>query len=113
LLEALRAERPGFDYRIRDLMTVLPIMTAADAPVVRAVSGAIEQVLGRPAEHVVSPGTYDQKHIARIGDLHDCVAYGPGILDLSHQPDEFVVIDDMVQSAKVMAIAALRLLNGG
>ena len=39
----------------------------------------------------------------RIGQLKDCIAYGPGILDLAHQPDEYVVIDDMVASAKVMA----------
>ena len=48
------------------------------------------RVLGREAQFICSPGTYDQKHIARIGHLHDCVAYGPGILDLAHQPDEFV-----------------------
>ena len=62
-------------------------------------------MLGREPELVCSPGTYDQKHIARIGHLHDCVAYGPGILDLAHQPDEFVAIDDLVASAKVMALA--------
>ena len=44
-------------------------------------------------DYVVSPGTYDQKHIDRIGQLHDCIAYGPGILDLAHQPDEWVGID--------------------
>ena len=48
-------------------------------------------------DYVVSPGTYDQKHIDRIGHLHDCIAYGPGILDLAHQPDEWVGIDDMVE----------------
>ncbi len=111
ILETLARDRPGFRYDIRDIMSVLPTMTAAEAPVVLAVSGAIERVLGRPAEHIVSPGTYDQKHIARIGHLEDCIAYGPGILDLAHQPDEFVVIDDMVQSAKVMALATLSLLG--
>jgi succinyl-diaminopimelate desuccinylase len=58
----------------------------------------------RQAEFVVSPGTYDQKHIDRIGRLKNCIAYGPGILDLAHQPDEWVGIDDMVDSAKVMAL---------
>ncbi len=111
ILEDLRRERPGFGYEIRDVMEVLPLMTDADAPVAQAVSQAIETVLRRPAQHIVSPGTYDQKHIARIGHLKDCVAYGPGILDLAHQPDEFVVIDDMVQSAKVMALATLQLLT--
>src|SRR3546814_10843508 len=80
-------------------------MTDPEAPVVRAVSAAIEEVLGRPATQVVSPGTYDQKHVVRVGQLEDCIAYGPGILDLAHQPDEYVGIDDMVASAKVMAAA--------
>ena len=40
-------------------------------------------------------------------------AYGPGILDMAHQPDEYVVIEDMVNSAKVMALAARALLLGG
>jgi succinyl-diaminopimelate desuccinylase len=44
--------------------------------------------------------------------LRDCIAYGPGILDLAHQPDEYVVIEDMVNSAKVMALAARSLLYG-
>jgi succinyl-diaminopimelate desuccinylase len=44
--------------------------------------------------------------------LRDCIAYGPGILDLAHQPDEYVLIEDMVSSAKVMAMAARALLCG-
>ena len=66
-------------------------MTDRDAPVVRSVSAAIAAVLGREPDYVVSPGTYDQKHIDRIGRIKDCIAYGPGILDLAHQPDEYVV----------------------
>jgi succinyl-diaminopimelate desuccinylase len=75
------------------------------------VSAEIERVLGRPATQVVSPGTYDQKHVVRTGQLKDCIAYGPGILDLAHQPDEYVLIEDMVSAAKVMAGATLRLLG--
>ncbi len=111
ILEALKRERPKFDYSLNELWTVGPTMTERNAPVVQAVAKAIEGVLGKPAEYVVSPGTYDQKHVARIGHLHDCIAYGPGILDLAHQPDEFVGIDDMVASAKVMASAAITLLG--
>ena len=96
-------------YAVRDLMVVHPVMTDPQAPVVRALDREIERVFGRAPRHIASPGTYDQKHIARIGKLHDCVAYGPGILELAHQPDEWVGIDDMVASAKVMAAAALTL----
>jgi succinyl-diaminopimelate desuccinylase len=110
LMEKVRAARPGFDYEIRDLFEVQPTMTDRDAPVVRTVQAAIERVLHRHAEFVVSPGTYDQKHIDRIGRLKNCIAYGPGILDLAHQPDEWVGIDDMVDSAKVMALTLSDLL---
>ncbi len=112
LLDDLVRTRPGFSYEIRELMTVLPTLTEAEAPVVQAVGAAIEAVLGRAPAHVVSPGTYDQKHIARIGHLRDCIAYGPGILDLAHQVDEYVEIEHLVQSAQVMASAAVTLLTG-
>ncbi len=112
LLEGLKDSRQGFDYALREVLAFQPTMTDPEAPVVRAVSAAIEEVLGRPARQVVSPGTYDQKHIVRVGQLEDCIAYGPGILDLAHQPDEYVGIDDMVASAKVMAAATLALLGG-
>ncbi len=69
---------------------------------VSAVAEAIRNRLGVEPEYVVSPGTYDQKHIDRIGRLHNCIAYGPGILDLAHQPDEYVGIQDMIDSAQVM-----------
>lgn len=113
ILERLAAERPGFRFALHELMTVEPVLVDRNLPVPRAVAQAIGRVLKREPAFVCSPGTYDQKHVLRIGQLEDCVAYGPGILDLAHQPDEYVVIDDMVASAQVMALAALELLGGG
>ena len=110
LLEVGR-NRPGFKAGTKELFTVLPVMTAKDAPVVKAVADAIENELGTSPDYVVSPGTYDQKHIDRIGRLKNCIAYGPGILDLAHQPDEYVGIQDMVDAAKVMAGSLVSLLT--
>ena len=110
MLEKIKAQRPDFEYEVRDLFEVQPSMTGQDAPIVRTVARAIEQVLGQPPEFVVSPGTYDQKHIDRIGKLKNCIAYGPGILDLAHQPDEWVSVQDMVDSAQIMALALTELL---
>jgi len=112
LLDGLKADRHQFDYAIRDIFEVIPTMTDVHAPVVTAVSQAIEDVLKKPATMVVSPGTYDQKHIDRIGKLSNCIAYGPGILTLAHQPDEYIEVQDMLDSAKVMAIALHNLLHG-
>ena len=111
LLEELKSSRDKFDYSIADIMEVLPLMTDRDAPVSNAVTHGIREVFGKDPQYIISPGTYDQKHISRIGHLHDCIAYGPGILDMAHQPDEFIIIDDMVESAKVMAFALHQLLT--
>jgi succinyl-diaminopimelate desuccinylase len=110
LMERVKAQRPEFSYEIRELFEVRPTMTERDAPIVTSVAAAIERVLARKAEYVVSPGTYDQKHIDRIGRLKNCIAYGPGILDLAHQPDEWVGVQDMLDSATVMALTLAELL---
>ncbi len=110
ILESVKEDRDKFDYRVRELFSVLPTMTERDAPVVTAVAGAIKARLGTDPDYVVSPGTYDQKHIDRIGRLHNCIAYGPGILDLAHQPDEYVGIQDMIDSAQVMGRSLQTLL---
>lgn len=102
LLEQVKGDRKKFEYKVRELFSVLPTMTSEDAPVVMAVADAIRSRLGSEPTYVVSPGTYDQKHIDRIGRMHNCIAYGPGILDLAHQPDEYVGIQDMIHSAQVM-----------
>lgn len=111
LLNALADERPNFRYAMRELNHVIPSMTDRDAPVAQAVARQIGKVMGKEAEFVASPGTYDQKHIDRIGKLRNCVAYGPGILDLAHKPDEYVGVDDMMESAEVMARSLIDLLH--
>jgi len=109
MLDELKRTRPGFDFGIRDIMSFVPTATPRDAPVVDATARAIARVLGREPSYISSPGTYDQKHIVRTGQLKDCIAYGPGILDLAHQPNEYVGIQELVDSAKVMALASLTL----
>ena len=110
LLREVSSSRPKFKAKTKELFSVIPTMTDKDAPIVRAVTDAIQSELGKKPDYVVSPGTYDQKHIDRIGRLKNCIAYGPGILDLAHQPDEYVGIQDMIDSAKVMARSLASLL---
>jgi succinyl-diaminopimelate desuccinylase len=110
VLEKVKSERKNFTYDLREMWSVTPTMTEKDAPIVTSIHKAIADVLGKQAEYVVSPGTYDQKHIDRIGKLKNCIAYGPGLLELAHKPDEYVGVDDMIDSAKVMAYSLLDLL---
>jgi len=111
LLRRADSLAPGIRFELRDLMVVHPTRTPDDSPVIGALAESIDAVLGRRAALVASPGTYDQKHVAGIAGVQDCVAYGPGILDLAHQPDEWCAIDDLLAATKVIALAVLKLLH--
>ncbi|WP_121630161.1 acetylornithine deacetylase/succinyl-diaminopimelate desuccinylase family protein [Tropicibacter alexandrii] len=110
LLDELKQSRPNFDYEIRDLNRIDPSQTPMDSPVVTNVHAAIAEVMGTDAAYIASPGSYDQKHIDRIGKLKNCIAYGPGVLELAHKPDEWIGVTDMIDSACVMGRVLERVL---
>lgn len=111
LLERAAKESPELVYELRDLMVVHPVRTPDGSSVVSALEESVQAVLGRPALLAASTGTYDHKHVDRIAGVPNCVAYGPGILDLAHQPDEYCVIEDLVQCTKVLALSLLTLVG--
>jgi succinyl-diaminopimelate desuccinylase len=109
ILASVKAEHPEIDYALRDLMMVPPVRTPEDSPLVTALERHIQTVLGRRAQQVASPGTYDHKHFDRMGGIKHCVAYGPGVLDVAHQPDEWCAIEDLINATKVLALTVLDL----
>jgi succinyl-diaminopimelate desuccinylase len=109
ILDDLAREQTGFRYDVEDLLVIDPVQTPADSPVLTALDRATARVLGRTAVHVASPGTYDHKHVARIAGIPHCAAYGPGRLELAHQPDEWCSIEDLITATKVLALAVLEL----
>ena len=111
LLAELQKKDPEFKYNMEDMMIVHPVQTDEHCQLVSAVKECVETVLGRTPRFTVSPGTYDQKHVVRTGNVAQCIAYGPGILNQAHLPDEYCRVEDVVNSAKVMALAAMQLLG--
>jgi succinyl-diaminopimelate desuccinylase len=100
---------PNLRYELRDLMVVHPVQTPPASPLVESLERSVQSVLGRPATQVASPGTYDHKHFDRIAGIRHCVAYGPGVLDIAHQPDEWCDIADLVNATKTLALTILDL----
>lgn len=109
VLERTASRTPGMNWDVRDLMVVHPVQAPDGSPLVAALQRNIAEVLGREAAIVASPGTYDQKHVARIAGVEHCVAYGPGVLELAHQPDEWCDIDDLVSATGVLALTLVDL----
>ena len=110
-LDRVQRRIPSLRYELHDRMVVHPVRLAGGSPLVAAISSAISDLGLGVAQLVASPGTYDHKHVTRIGGIEQCVAYGPGQLELAHQPDEWCGIDDLVRATQVMALTALDLLS--
>ena len=113
LVAQVAAEDPGRRLDIVDRMVVHPVKTPPGSPLVTALSNAVREVRGGDPALVASPGTYDQKHFARIGGVEHCVAYGPGQLTQAHQPDESCSVDDLVACTQVLALTVLELAGLG
>ncbi|HEY7699338.1 MAG TPA: M20/M25/M40 family metallo-hydrolase, partial [Vicinamibacteria bacterium] len=105
-------EKLGEGFVLQDGMVVHPVRTPEDSPLIAALERTISEVVGRPATLIASPGTYDHKHVTRIGGIDHCVAYGPGILELAHQVDEYCEVEDLVLSTSVLALTLFDLLGG-
>lgn len=110
LVRKAQSRMPDVTFRIEDRLIFEPTRAPEDAPLIGALTGAIQTVTGRQASLVASPGTYDQKHVARIAGITHCVAYGPGELAMAHQPDEYCSVEDIVSCTKVLALAVLELV---
>jgi len=65
-----------------------PMSTPADAPLHRHLLAA----LGQPAPRSVAYST-DARHLQELG--LDCVIFGPGSIEVAHQPNEFVPTDEL------------------
>ncbi|MFY9607346.1 MAG: acetylornithine deacetylase/succinyl-diaminopimelate desuccinylase family protein [Blastocatellia bacterium] len=111
LIEQMRVEDDDLGYDLNDLMIVHPTMTAPASELVSTMRKVVCERLDREVPLIASPGTYDQKHFARIAGIEQCIAYGPGILEMAHQPDEYCEIGHLKQASKAMAIGAMRLLG--
>jgi succinyl-diaminopimelate desuccinylase len=110
LLARARRDMPTAQVAVRDLMIVPPVRTPEGSVLVQTLERHIETVVGRRPVQVSTPGTYAHKHFDRIAGIKQCVAYGPGVLDLAHQPDEWCAVEDLIHATKVLALTIVDLL---
>lgn len=109
--ERLKQEDSSFDYTMNTIMEVEPTIVPDDTEVVKAFLDAGGIYLKKALDFSLSPGSDDQKFVVKQGNIRQCIVYGPGQLVLAHKSDEYVAIEDMKSAAKIMALAAVKLLG--
>jgi acetylornithine deacetylase/succinyl-diaminopimelate desuccinylase-like protein len=105
--EFLAAHPLKFEW-IKDLY---PFRTDAAAPIAGALTGAMQQVLGRPATLEPIPAWLDAAHLTVQAKL-PAVSFGCGAGGVAHGPAEHVRIDDQVTGAAVLALTVARFFGG-
>ena len=101
----------GVAYELRDLMRVDPLLGRADDVLPAAAGRAIRDALGVEPDLYRQPGHVRPEARRPSGGHPGVHRLRPGRLVLAHQPDEHVAVADLVASARVMALLALRLLS--
>ena len=75
----------------------------------RALRASVRDITGRAPRFELCPGLLEIRFYAQRSV--PALAYGPGRLEVSHGPDEFVELDEIERCAQVYALTALRVLG--
>jgi succinyl-diaminopimelate desuccinylase len=108
LLDAMRGA--GIDLEIEVLQEGASAGVSEDNPVARALAANVESITGRRPKFEMCPGLLEIRYYAAKGI--PAFAYGPGILSVSHGPDEYVPIGNIFDCTSIYALTAIDVLSG-
>ncbi len=90
----------GAQVAIRTVRFVPPSSTDPDAAIVRAAEKAASHVLGRPAPAGGFTATCDMTYLVNRGKI-PTVILGPGSIEVAHQANEYVPVDQLALAVEV------------
>ncbi|MEP7346842.1 MAG: ArgE/DapE family deacylase [Gemmatimonadaceae bacterium] len=109
LFEAIDRVRGAVDIEVEVLQEGSSSGVDEGGALGRALAQSILDVTGRGARFEMCPGLLEIRFYAERGV--PAFAYGPGLLTVSHGPNEFVPIDRIVECAQIYALTAADLLS--
>jgi acetylornithine deacetylase/succinyl-diaminopimelate desuccinylase family protein len=125
-LERIKSDIEGFLERLmkrdRDLKAELvlekppmdwhpPVEIGKDHPLVTSCLYATKEIIGE--EPIIEGALFGTDAISFSGVLGipTIPSFGPGFIKLAHGPDEFIEVEDIINAAKIYALAAAEYLN--
>lgn len=88
----------------------LPGQTPLDHPVLDILKDCHAQTMGSPAVVEASPWGTDGGLFSTLANVPSIV-YGPGVTSMAHYADEYVLFNDVLATAEVIALVLLRYLS--
>ncbi|MEW5806581.1 MAG: M20 family metallopeptidase [Acidobacteriota bacterium] len=103
-----RLRQDGMDLEVEILQEGGSAGFSEDDPVAQALAECVEAITGKSPSFEMCPGLLEIRFYAERGI--PAFAYGPGLLSVSHGPNEFVELDDIYTCTTIYALTATRLL---
>jgi acetylornithine deacetylase/succinyl-diaminopimelate desuccinylase-like protein len=97
------------EFEIETLQNEPSAATPAEDSLGRVLSRHIAHITGKEAISEMCPGLLETRFYAARGI--PAFAYGPGLLTISHGPNEFVPTQNIAQCALIYALTAAEVLN--
>jgi succinyl-diaminopimelate desuccinylase len=105
LIEGLEQKDPGMNIKVERILDfeTEPTVTSSDSPLITAIQEACLEVTGNTLPVVGMLGQSDARWFIKNGI--PAINFGPGTNDNNlHGYDEFMEIDDLVQTTKILAV---------
>ena len=110
LLDVLDSLRDGgIDLDVEVLQEGGSAGVADSNPVALALANNVESITGQRPQFEMCPGLLEIRFYAANGI--PAFAYGPGLLSVSHGPNEYVPVDNIIDSTAIYALTALDVLS--
>jgi succinyl-diaminopimelate desuccinylase len=108
LLNAARQRDPDLDWEV--LQDARSAVTPADDDFVRTIAATVASITGAAPSVACCPGVLETRVYGRLGI--PAVAFGPGVIEKMHAPDEHVPVDNLTAATKIYAGVAAALASG-
>ena len=106
-----RMRQRGIRLEVETLQEILSSGVAEDHAAAIALADTVEAVTGRRPPFEMCPGSLEIRWYAHQGI--PAFGYGPGLLEISHGPNEHVKIERIYEDTLIYALYALRMLGPG
>lgn len=99
-----RLRRDGIEHEVEIFQEGSSSGVPEEHPLAQTLARAIESVTGKRPEFEMCPGLLENRFYTQRGI--PALAYGPGLLGVSHGPNEFVPVQNIRDCAAVYALTA-------
>jgi len=112
ILKELGTQDPDFNVTMEYLADKPVVSMGKDEPIVVTAAQVFRDLTGKEPVYNGVPGATDGTYLRDVKGI-PCLVNGPGPRHIPHQTDEYVEIDELIESLKLYILTTYRFLNEG